>query len=146
MDLSLLTQDRSLSNAIKKFQLDVHRVSVLAHLAGCLWYRICSQGLDEVQSYILLRRWLSEERDTVIGEALSQQQRASLQAFYFNERIWLLRSLDYLLQLEPGESLLLATLQPGRDLYGCYFHGSRLQGTLVRSKHPFSLRLMLLRR
>ena len=119
-------------------------MSLLEHLAGCPWDCTCLQELDEIQSYILLRRWLSEERDIIIGEALSQQQRASLQASYFNERIWLLRSLDYLLQLDPGESLRLAAFPPGPDLYGCHLYGSHLQGSLVRSNHPFSLPLTLL--
>ena len=55
------------------------------------------QGLDEVQSYVLLRRWLLRSSDEVVGGVLLPAQRAALAAEYALERLCLLKCLEVLL-------------------------------------------------
>lgn len=55
------------------------------------------QGLDEVQSYVLLRRWLLRSSDEVVGGVLLPAQRAALAAEYALERLCLLKCLEGLL-------------------------------------------------
>ncbi len=56
-----------------------------------------TQGLDEVQSYVLLRRWLVRSPDEVVGSVLLPAQRAALAAEYALERLCLLKCLEGLL-------------------------------------------------
>ena len=55
------------------------------------------QGLDEVQSYVLLRRWLLRNPDELVGGVLLPAQRAALAAEYALERLCLLKCLEGLL-------------------------------------------------
>ena len=76
-----------------------------------------SQSLDELQAYILLRRWLTDEGEVIVDTGLSAQQRRSLQAYYFSERNYILRCLDGLLQF--GSGMLLACSPMISAEFGC---------------------------
>jgi hypothetical protein len=55
------------------------------------------QGLDEVQSYILLRRVLGEEKGARAGQGLNPELRQRLLAYYWRERTYLLKCIEALL-------------------------------------------------
>ena len=55
------------------------------------------QGLDEVQAYVLLRRWLARNPGEEVSGALQPAQRAALAAEYALERACLLKCLEGLL-------------------------------------------------
>ena len=61
------------------------------------------QGLDELQSYVLLRRWLQDEGDILTGDGLTYRQRSSVQAAYSAERNSIFSCLGCLLQAKEGE-------------------------------------------
>ena len=60
------------------------------------------QGLDELQSYVLLRRWLQDEGETLTGDGLTHGQRSQIQGAYFAERNYLYSCLGCLLQAKEG--------------------------------------------
>jgi hypothetical protein len=61
-----------------------------------------SQGLDEVQAYILLRRWQTDHADTILGSRLSNEQQQGLAQAYLLERLCSLESLRLILQICEG--------------------------------------------
>ena len=68
------------------------------------------QNLDEIQSYILLRRWSTEDRSRgPILESLDHQQLLQLKAYYAEERALLLSCLGELLQTDSGSFTLQNT-------------------------------------
>lgn len=62
------------------------------------------QGLDELQSYVLLRRWAQDEGVTFTDAGLSQRQRASIQTAFFTERNYIYSCLACLLQPRSGNA------------------------------------------
>ena len=65
----------------------------------CVSLQQCTavQVIDEVQAYILLRRWQSDHKDQLAAE----RQQGVLHA-YFEERLYILESIKILLQLSEG--------------------------------------------
>ena len=61
------------------------------------------QDLDELQSYVLLRRWLQDEGEILTGDGLTHRQRSMIQAAYFAERNFIYSCLGCLLQAKEGE-------------------------------------------
>ncbi|KAK9846575.1 hypothetical protein WJX81_006919 [Elliptochloris bilobata] len=86
----LFSEQAALAKGKQKLQVhSQHRAAALeaSHLLG----------LDEVQAYVLLRRWLARNPGEVAGVALLPAQRAALAAEYAMERLCLLKCLEGLL-------------------------------------------------
>lgn len=63
-----------------------------------------TQELDEVQAYILLRRWQGDHKDAVIRDHLTLEQLHSIAQAYFLERSYAIETLKLIFQLVEGES------------------------------------------
>ncbi|BDA41474.1 probable Nucleoporin NUP188 homolog at N-terminal half [Coccomyxa sp. Obi] len=59
--------------------------------------------LDEVQAYILLRRWQADHKDVVVEDHLTVEHLQSLGQAYFLERSYAIESLKLVLQLAEGD-------------------------------------------
>lgn len=77
-------------------------ISCQASLTLQVCHQVCDfflvQGLDEVQAYILLRRWCQASGADIADEGLSLDQRMELCISYFTERSCLLTCVEYILQ------------------------------------------------
>lgn len=62
------------------------------------------QDLDEVQAYILLRRWQADHKDVVVKDHLTVEHLHSLGQAYFLERSYAIESLKLVLQLAEGDT------------------------------------------
>ena len=60
------------------------------------------QRLDEVQSYVLLRRWQSDHKEEAAAAQLSAAHLESIMEFYSLERSYAAESLKLLIQLSQG--------------------------------------------
>ena len=60
------------------------------------------QRLDEVQSYMLLRRWQTSNKGEVLSAQLTAAQLESLIDFYTNERAYIAVSQRLLIPLSQG--------------------------------------------
>ena len=61
------------------------------------------QGLDEVQAYILLRRWRIERGETsLLAQHLGPEEEGGLTEAYLLERTYALKSLELALQHSGG--------------------------------------------
>lgn len=69
-------------------------------------FPLVTQDLDEVQAYILLRRWQADHKDVVIKDRLTLEQLHSLAQAYFLERSYAIESLKLILQVVEGGSLI----------------------------------------
>ena len=68
------------------------------------------QSLDEVQAYVLLRRWLAQQKGIALGKetlVLAPEHRRDVAAFYAHERSNLLKSTEELLWLGERETGIL---------------------------------------
>lgn len=62
------------------------------------------QRLDEVQSYMLLRRWQIGNKDEVLSAQLTAAQLESLMDFYTNERAYIAVCQRLLIPLSQSEA------------------------------------------